>query len=390
MKNKQGTAKALGLGTLGLILSVVIMVGLVFGIYTIFLKPADFGQLVPATGDGTGYYRHNYEELNDNEKLIYSVILKEIYSQPESIEIPTMQPGDDLSRIFQAISHDNPDLFGLSLNCSVYTRGYKTYFKPQYDITYDEYAKRLSEVQGVVSSIVTNAKSYKTLYEQEKFVHDYIINHCSYEAPTNDPSVNTIYGCLVLGKASCEGYSRSFQYIMSQLGVDNRLVTGESADDGVNYVGHMWNYVILDGEGYFVDLTWDDPRSEGAVLRHTYFNVTTSDISAKHRNIEQKLPLCTATAYNYYIHEAAYLNVGSGDLFETKISTAVHYAVQQGRNCFELRFSDAAVMEQAKNTLFNSGVIYAAYTEAGIVDATGSAKVYYSADEQMHTICFYL
>ncbi|MBR5442242.1 MAG: hypothetical protein IKV44_04760 [Clostridia bacterium] len=357
MKNKSGVGKTVGLGALGLLLSVAIMAGLVFGIYTVFLKPAEFGHLVPASGEGTGYYRHNYEDLNENEKLIYSVILKEIYNQPESIEIPTMLPGDDLSRIFQAISHDNPDLFGLSLNCSVYTRGYKTYFRPNYDISYNEYASQLAEVQGVVSSIVANAKTYKSIYEQEKFVHDYIINHCAYEEPTNDPAVNTIYGCLVLGKASCEGYSRSFQYIMNQLGVDNRLVTGESADDGVNFVGHMWNYVVLDGNGYFVDLTWDDPRTEGSVLRHTYFNVTTADINTKHRNIEQQLPLCTATEYNYFIHEAAYLNVGSGALFESKISTAVHYAVQTGQSSFEIRFSDAAIMAQAKITLFNSGVI---------------------------------
>ena len=390
MKNKKGTGKSLGLGVLGLILSVAIMSALVFGLYNVLLKPKDFGNLVAATGDGTGYYRHNYEELNENEKLIYSVILKEIYAQPESIEIPTLQPGDDLSKIFQAISHDNPDLFGLSLNCSVYTRGFKTFFKPQYDISYEEYAKRLQEVKGIASAIVANAQSHTSLYEQEKFVHDYIINHCSYEEPTNDPSVNNIYGCLVLGKASCEGYSRAFQYIMNQLGVDNRLVTGESADDGVNFIGHMWNYVVLDGAGYFVDLTWDDPRSEGAVLRHSYFNVTTADISIKHRNIEQQLPECTATAYNYFIHESAYLNVGSGDVFESKISTAVHYAVQQGRNCFEIRFSDGAVMAQAKNTLFNSGIIYTAYTEAGVVDATGTAKVYYSADDQMRTICFYI
>jgi hypothetical protein len=126
------------------------------------------------------------------------------------------------------------------------------------------------------------------------------------------------------------------------------------------------------------------------VLRHTYFNVTTADISVKHRNIEQQLPHCTATEYNYFIHEAAYLNVGSGALFESKISTAVHYAVQSGQSSFEIRFADAAIMEQAKNTLFNTGVIYSVYAEAGVVDATGTAKVYYSADDQMRTICFYL
>ncbi len=390
MKNKTNGAKSLGLGLLGILIAAGLMSAFVLGLYNMFLKPAEFGQLVPASGDGTGYYRHSYEDLNDNEKLIYSVILKEIYTHPESVEIPALQADDNLSGIYQALSHDNPDLFSLALNCSVYTKGQKTFFKPNYDIGYEEYVKRLNEAKGVASSIIANARSYNSVYEQEKFVHDYIINHCSYIEPTGDQSANTMYGCLVLGKASCEGYSRAFQYIMSQLNIDNRLVTGESADDGVNYVGHMWNYVVIEGSGYFVDLTWDDPRSEGSVLRHTYFNVTTNDILVNHRNIEQQLPLCTDTKYNYFICESLYLNIGSGDIFETKVSTAVHYAVQQGQKYVELRFSDGAVMEQAKNTLFNTGVIYTAYTEAGVTGADGTAKVYYSTDDQMKTICFYL
>ncbi len=358
-------------------------------LYNAVLKPSDFTNVaIPASGEGTGYYRHNYFELNENEQRLYSVIMQSIYTQPERIEVPELN-GGDLTKVFRAVSHDNPDLFNLGLNCTIYTEGLKTYFESEYIISYEDYTAKLNEVKGIASAIVDGASIYTSNYEKEKYVHDYIINHCSYADPSESLMANTVYGCLVEGKASCEGYSRAFQYIMSLLNIENRLVTGESADDGVNYVNHMWNYVVLDGEGYFVDLTWDDPRAEGNVLRHTYFNVNTNDILVKHRNIAQSIPLCTNTRYNYFVYENAYFNIGSGEAFETGVYNGVYTALQRQYSCVEFRFADKAVMEQAKNTLFNEGIIYNVYNEIGFVSDAGNAKVYYSTDDIMNTICLF-
>lgn len=389
-KNKNKSKK----GAFAAIIALVVAFALVVsGLVVVFLygavfKPTEFNYIVPASGEGTGYYRHCYSELNENEQKVYSVILQSIYSQPERIEIPELGDGD-LTKVFKALSHDNPDLFNLGLNCSVYTEGLKTYFETDYVISYEDYSVKLQEVKDIASVIVDGASIYTSVYEKEKYVHDYIINHCSYVAPEEGAMANTVYGCLVEGKASCEGYSRAFQYVLSALGIENRLVTGESADDGVNYINHMWNFVVLDGNGYFVDLTWDDPRAEGNVLRHTYFNVTTNDILVKHRNIAQTLPLCTSTQYNYFVYENAYFDIGSGEAFESKVYNVVYTARQRQYGCVELRFSDKAVMEQAKNTLFNTGIIYNVYNEIGLVSATGNAKVYYSSDDTMNTICLF-
>lgn len=390
MSNKKKGKKGLFAAIVALaVVFAVVFSGLVTAfLYGAFLKPADFEYVEPASGDGTGYYRHCYNELNENEKKVYSVILQNIYTQPERIEIPELKDWN-LTKVFQAISHDNPDLFNLGLNCTVYTEGFKTFFETDYVMTYEDYTVKLQEAKDIASVIIDGASIYTSVYEKEKYVHDYIINHCSYAEPTESVMANTIYGCLVEGKASCEGYSRTFQYILGALNIENRLVTGESADDGVNFINHMWNYVVLEDSGYFVDLTWDDPRTEGSVLRHNYFNVTTNDILLKHRNIAQNLPLCTDTKYNYFVYENAYFDMGSGEAFETKIYNAVYVALQRQYNCVELRFSDKAVMEQAKNTLFNTGIIYNVYNEIGLIADPNNAKVYYSSDEQMNTICLF-
>lgn len=373
----------------GVLVLAVVVTGLILNfLFETTLAPKDFEYNAPASGENTGYYRFCYNELNDNEKNVYSVIMQSIYTQPERIEIPDLGDGD-LTKVFEAISYDNPDLFNLGLNCKVYSEGQKTYFESEYILSKEDYDQKLKEAKDVASAIIDGASVYTSVYEKEKYVHDYIINHCTYTLPTESALANTMYGCLVEGKAACEGYSRAFQYIMSALNIENRVVTGESADDGVNYISHMWNYVVLDGEGYFVDVTWDDPKGENPVLRHNYFNATTNDILIRHRNIKQQIPLCTAKKYNYFVYENVYLDIGAGEDFEMAVHNAVYTAVQKQYKGVELRFSDAAVMAQAKESLFDSGVIYSVYNEIGLINQEESAKVYYSSDDKLNTMCIF-
>lgn len=342
---------------------------------------------IPESGDGTGYYRHFYEELNSTEKTVYSIILEEIYSQPDKIQIPVMDDGD-LEKIFHAISYDNPDLFNLGLTCKTTTTSTKCYFTVDYTMSYNKYERYLNEVNEVVQTIVDGAMRYPDEYSREKYVHDYIVNNCTYVSPTDDDNSSTVYGCLVEGKASCEGYSRSFQYILNKLNIDNRLVTGEGASEGTEYIPHMWNYVCINERWYFVDVTWDDPVGDGETLCHTYFNVTTSDILKKHRNIQQNVPQCINTADNYFVRENLYFTTGSGDTFSNKISNAVVNAVNRGDDYVEFRFSDIYVMDQAYNSMFEVGIIFDAFRKAGLAYGN-EVSVNYSRDDCMYTIVIY-
>lgn len=369
--------------------SAVVIGSLLVGIYNGFLKPQSFNDyIIPSSGDNTGSYRYCYEELTENEKKLYSIILPQLYVQPERIEVPQLEEGD-LNNVFKALSYDNPDLFNLGLNCKMYSSGYKHFFEADYTIDNSTYKSRLQEVENIAAVIIDGANQFTSQYEKEKYVHDYIINHCTYIDPSESENASNIYGCLVEGKATCEGYSRAFQYLLNRLNIPNRIVTGEGATDGVNYIAHMWNLVYIENKPYFVDVTWDDPKSESSIIRHTYFNVTTEEIFKKHRNLVQTVPLCTDTEHNYFIAESAYIEIGSGEAFETAVSNAVFNALYKQQESVELRFPDGAVMEQAKNSLFNSGVIYNVYTDAGIFISSGAGQVYYITDDEMNTICLF-
>lgn len=362
---------------------------LLYAIYDTSLKPAEFENLeAPASGIDSGYYRHCYYELSAVEQAIYSVVLESIYDMPERIEIPKMLTGN-LNKIFTALSYDNPDLFCLGLTCRVYTEGLKTFFEPTYALDKETYQKQKTELETMSSAIIKGAEKYTSAYEKELYIHDYLVTNCVYVGPETSSFANTAYGCIVNGKASCEGYARAFQYLLSKLNIDNRLVTGESTEDGENYVGHMWNYVLLDGEGYFVDVTWDDPKTATQVLRHTFFNVTTDDILLEHRNIEQSLPLCTAKKYNYFVYENAFINNVEIEQLKVAVENAVYNSHRRGYKCVELRFNDEASLQQAKDTLFNTGVIYTIYKDVGLISDLAGAKVYYSTDEKMNALCLF-
>ena len=352
------------------------------------LKPADFEYVEIQSGENTGYYRYCYGELNQNERNIYNVIMQSIYNMPEKIEVPPLEDGD-LLNIFQAISLDNPDLFCLGLKVTLQREGQKVYFVPEYTMTYEEYTMKLANAKNIAMTVAQQAMAYPTQYEQELFVHDYIINHCSYNSETANPNINNMYGCLVEGYASCEGYSRAFQYILSQLNIDNRIVTGEATEDGLTYVGHMWNFVVIDGKGYFTDVTWDDPKGANNVLKHEYFNITTAQILTSHTNIKQLIPLCTDTESNYFKKEGAFLTKTTTEALKDSLETIILKAKFRGYNSAEIMFDSPETLSWAIDEFLNKGVVYRSYQITGVLPSGESAQVYYSMNEELYTISLY-
>lgn len=57
------------------------------------------------------------------------------------------------------------------------------------------------------------------------------------------------------------------QYLCQCIGVDNLLIVGTSNDEP-----HMWNMVMLGGEWYHADLTWDDGDNGGIEYYYFAFN----------------------------------------------------------------------------------------------------------------------
>lgn len=58
----------------------------------------------------------------------------------------------------------------------------------------------------------------------------------------------------------CEGYARAFKVLCDDMDIPCILMSGVVTDGEGNRGGHMWNYVQMEDEKwYVVDVTWDDP-----------------------------------------------------------------------------------------------------------------------------------
>ena len=110
-------------------------------------------------------------------------------------------------------------------------------------------------------------------YDKIREVHNWLIDNIEYDVNLNADEPYSISGALTEGKAVCEGYSRSFKYIMDELEIPCVLVSGTGTNSNGETESHAWNYVQLDGNWYAVDVTWDDPIivGNGYVAEDTHY-----------------------------------------------------------------------------------------------------------------------
>ncbi len=151
-----------------------------------------------------------------------------------------------------------------------------------------------AKTQEILGSII---KDGMTDYEKELAIHDYIVSHCSYgQEEESQEYAFRAYGALVQGTAVCNGYAEAMCLLLSCVGVENEIMTGEA--DGEL---HAWNRVCLDGQWYQVDATWNDPVPDrGSFVGHMYFNVTDAEMDDTHIWNEEGYEDCVASEYNYF------------------------------------------------------------------------------------------
>ena len=134
------------------------------------------------------------------------------------------------------------------------------------------YNDQNKQVQQKVTEIASQAASLPSDYQKIKYINTYLVDHCQYLAaavtsPEKYPKAFTAYGCLLEGKAVCEGYANSVQLLCEALNIPCIKVTGSA------YGGdHIWNAVYLNNKWWMLDVTFNDPvGKQDAEDRWAYF-----------------------------------------------------------------------------------------------------------------------
>lgn len=191
--------------------------------------------------------KYFYNQLEENAQTIY----KAFESNKENMKTGTYKVElgssftsllnendgqDQLGAYYQsaieAYTYDNPDVFYLSpnkmyLNIETTTQGsnvtYYVYINSGNEANYliDEFSSKeqidnaMSQIEQTRNKILQNRKS--NTYDNIKMVHDYLVDNVEYDTTISKNNIYNIYGAMVNGQAVCEGYARSFKYLMDSL-----------------------------------------------------------------------------------------------------------------------------------------------------------------------------
>lgn len=334
-------------------------------------KPSQQSQTQTALGNLPAH-RRMYQTLNAAEKAIYTGLRQTLIDGKlvhtfSNVDVKAY--GDGVNRAVEALYADFPEFFWINGGWYCQTRDNMFGHYVKVELTCYDYWTYTSNKQSYIDKVfkaandlTTKAAKQPTTYGKIKYVHDYLITNVAYNhgalerilngnVPASDQQSHTLYGALINKTPVCDGYSKTFQLIMNNLGIECEYYEGETDGDFNNGVNHAWNYLKLDGKYYWMDVTWDDldyaDYPQG--IAYEYFCITTDWLDNTHVPYYMfNAPSCTADAYSYFTVEQAYVHQYSFEAFCNAVKG------QEGQQIVNVRFSSTAQLKAAIKDLFEN------------------------------------
>ena len=220
-----------------------------------------------------------YDKLVENKEILKSGTAQIEFTRNEFDNLLRKSDGlNILSNEYQnavdALRYDNVEFYYIDfskmiLKTITYTRGrdvsYKVYLacnenEENYldeSITKDDIDIQIEELEKKADEILKGAQGSN--YQKIQYIHNWLIDNIKYDTTYSKPNTRNIYGALISGDVVCEGYAKSFKYLLDKLDIPCILVSGEAINSEEKRENHMWNYVKINEIWYTVDVTWDDP-----------------------------------------------------------------------------------------------------------------------------------
>lgn len=346
--------------------------------------PTAIPNITPTASPNVGMVTNNaqedlwfyYQQLNGTEKTIYEGLLKAVSEGKQKCSLKNIEKkghNKTIKKVISAFVNDHPEYYWLNGGGSTQYSDTSGNTIDTFKIELTAYAfgdnkksttKKMQKIQEKVDSIIADANTYTNVYDKITYVHDYLIQNIEYDhdrlketekatySPKND-YIYTVYGALVEGKCVCAGYAKAFQLIMTNMGIPCGYITGKA---GEPLDGHSWNIVELDGEYYYVDVTWDDMdmKEYPKETSHKYFFITTKQLTTTH-TIDKSvfnIPKCTSKKYNYYKQKGYLL-----DVYDFKSIDKI-FKLQRGEGIIDVQFSKKKEYNEAVEELFKKDKVF--------------------------------
>lgn len=259
-----------------------------------------------------------YNQLDDYAKIIYKGLeenLDNMKTGTYNVQFGTTfndllhkENGEEvLNNSFQlavnALNFDNPETFyidipKLYLFTEIRTKLWVTTYSVEIGAREGEnYLNPEFKNEEDVNNAIAKVRNHRYMIKSEagqgtdeskiRAVHDYLIKKLEYDSSVSHDNIYNIYGALINELTVCEGYARTFKYIMDDMRIECIIACGTAINSAGNMENHAWNYVKLDGRWYAIDVTWDDPviignGYIGNDVKYRYYLKGSRDFFANH------------------------------------------------------------------------------------------------------------
>ena len=212
-----------------------------------------------------------------SEKKLYMACLKALYTCDFTKRFYTGDKG--CYDVMYLVLKQHPEY-----NYSIYASKYgslsgKTFcgFKPSEAFSKKKIQSMRKETDKKADAIIQNVvNSGMSNSDKVTALHRYVVENCVFDRDAGETAF-TAYGCLVEGRAVCQGYTAAMNLLLSKCGIYSIGVAGDIISSGES---HAWNYVKCDGLKY-LDATWDDPVPDRGTNIITEFLLTDESYISK-------------------------------------------------------------------------------------------------------------
>lgn len=324
------------------------------------------------------------ELQNQTVQALYDQLYTEVSQYHEIVSFDYKINPDELAEAMNILERKHPEIFwinGYSL-CYNDTSAEVT-FKIINQYTPDELRIMSDELNITIQQILRNLDVGLSDYDILLQIHDYLVIHTEYDSDSALLSEKGIwssaYGCLINGKAVCQGYAQAFQLLANASGIECGICSGIAKNEP-----HAWNYVLLNQHYYWVDVTWDDPVSTETTesndwIHHGYFLIN-DEMLYRSRTLDGKellQPVCNTIEDNYFVKQENYLS----EYQFAEIDKRLSEHVSDGK--IEIMFATQEAYQACIQDLFTENKIW----NAEIFQETGGS-VNYQQDPNLYILRF--
>ncbi len=324
--------------------------------------------------------RYVHNTLDEGLQQVYDEMLYAILNFQDNVRLSTTNTSD-VKTCYNAICADYGEIFWVE-SCSygelsVRGKPYAVSFVVNYAFTPQEVEEYKRQMQPVIDEYLARLDKCESDYEKTEVLYRKLIKEVGYDlAAENNQNILSVF----LGKETvCQGYACATQYLLQQSGIPCTIVTGTAQGQP-----HAWNLVRLDGDYYYIDVTWGntdfmgDEAGEKPQINYAYLNITSEELLKNHTlQVDFPVELCESTENNYYRKKKLFFDTWDEDAIGAKFARAY----DKGKDSVSVKFADSELFDEAWDYFID---------EQHITDyCEGISQIYYVPDKDLNILTIY-